>query len=597
MTGDDQGETISRRRMAGTSAAPLPSWQTVLRDLRHELRTPINHIVGYSELLLEIADELGHDDLLPDLERIRAAGRELGALVNESLDAASSQTRLPDTVSLSRALRTPLNTIVGFSELLAEDVDAAGYAALLPDLQRIKTASRHLRGQVHAMLDLVVSEVDDDGSPPDARATEPAKMSPSPASPTLPAAPARQLRVDPSTTMLLVVDDDEANRDMLSRRLKRLGYRVALAEHGREALTRLAEQPIDLILLDIVMPELNGYEVLLRLKTSDELRHVPVLVLSASDELDTAVRCIELGAEDYLPKPIDSVLLRARIGACLEKKRLHDQEQRHLATIEQMASELSEWNRTLEQRVQDGLARLERADRLKQFLPRQVAEQIVTTGDESLLESHRRYISVVFCDLRGFTPLSETAEPEEVMTILQEYHRAIGELVADFGGTVEHFAGDGLMVFFNDPQDCPEPEFQAVRLAVAMRDRMLTVCESWRERDYQFGFGVGVSAGYATLGCIGFEGRFHYGAIGSIVNLAARLCGEARDGQILINARARAALGDCVEAEPLPDLTLKGFSRPVRAFAVVSAVSQINAGAVGRISGGTEQREHRGKDD
>jgi class 3 adenylate cyclase len=220
--------------------------------------------------------------------------------------------------------------------------------------------------------------------------------------------------------------------------------------------------------------------------------------------------------------------------------------------------------------VQEQLARLERADRLKQFLPTQVAEQIVTTGDEGLLESHRRYIAVVFCDLRGFTALSETAEPEEVMTILQEFHAAMGELISRYEGTVEHFAGDGLMVFFNDPQACPEPEARAVRLAVAMRDRMLAVSEDWRQRDYEFGFGVGVAAGYATLGCIGFEGRFHYGAIGSTVNLASRLCDAARDGQVLLNARARAALGDLVEAEPLPDLTLKGFSRPVRAFSVLS---------------------------
>ena len=561
MAGDDGGQHVS----ADGPGQPV-AWRTLLRDLRHELRTPINHIVGYSELLLEVAEEQGHTDLLADLGRIRAAGRELGTLVNESLDAARVQASLPDTISLSRALRTPLNTIVGYSELLEEDAEAGGYTALLPDLQRIGTAGRHLLAQIHAMLDLVVdAESDSPATAAGADAAAPALPGPS----TL-----RPLRAgfDPSSTTLLVVDDDEANRDMLSRRLQRLGYRVATAVDGRAALALIEAERFDLILLDIVMPELNGYEVLQRLQANDQLRHIPVLVLSASDELDTAVRCIELGAEDYLPKPIDSVLLRARIGACLEKKRLHDQEQRHVATIERMASELSDWNRTLERRVKEQLARLERADRLKQFLPSQVAEQIVSTGDESLLESHRRHIAVLFCDLRGFTAFSETAEPEEVMGILQEYHQAVGGPIAAHEGTVEHFAGDGLMIFFNDPLPCAEPEMQAIQLAMALRACMSDISAGWRQRGYDLGFGMGVAAGYATLGCIGFAGRFHYGAIGSTVNLASRLCDEARDGQVLLNARTRAAVGDRAEFELLPDLTLKGFSRPVRAFKVVSIV-------------------------
>ena len=187
-----------------------------------------------------------------------------------------------------------------------------------------------------------------------------------------------------------------------------------------------------------------------------------------------------------------------------------------------------------------------------------------------LVESHRRHIAVLFCDLRGFTAFSETAEPEEVMGILQEYHQAVGGPIAAHEGTVEHFAGDGLMIFFNDPLPCPEPEMQAIQLAMALRACMSDISAGWRQRGYDLGFGMGVAAGYATLGCIGFAGRFHYGAIGSTVNLAARLCDEARDGQVLLNARTRAAVGDRAEFELLPDLTLKGFSRPVRAFKVVN---------------------------
>jgi adenylate cyclase len=560
-------------KMAATSSHEPISWSDLLRGLRHELRTPINHIIGYSELLLEVAEEGGHPEILPDLERIRTAGAELGALVNESLDVARLQTSLPDTTTLSRDLRTPLNTIVGYSELLAEEAEEGGYVGLLSDLQRIRTAGRHLLGQVHALLDLAEDLGDD---PPRRHDDHPVPSAPvaavgvaarPPSGQSEPALPDRPVML---SAKLLVVDDDEANRDMLSRRLERLGYQVALAENGRDALSKIAEEPFDLILLDIVMPELDGYAVLLRLKADETQRHLPVIVLSASDELDTAVRCIELGAEDYLPKPIDAVLLRARIGACLEKKYLHDQERRHLQTIEGMASELAEWNRTLEQRVAEQTAQLDRVGRLKRFLPPRLAEAIIATGDESLLESHRRQIAIVFCDLRGFTPFSEAAEPEEVMEVLAEFHQAMGDLISVHEGTVEHFAGDGLMVVFNDPFPCPDPEVRAVRMAVQMRARMAELGQAWLRRGFEVGFGVGISLGYATLGQIGFEGRFHYGAIGNVVNLAHRLCGEAKDSQILATRRVGLAVEKIAEVTSIGNLALKGFRDPVPSSEIVS---------------------------
>jgi adenylate cyclase len=559
-------------RVATASATEPISWNDLLRGLRHELRTPINHIIGYSELLLEVAAECRHTDLLADLEKIRAAGAELGALVNQSLDAARLQTALPDTTSLSRDLRTPLNTIVGYSELLSEEAEEAGYADLLPDLQRVRTAGRHLLSQVHALLDLAEDLGDDAPQRPDDRTlpSPPAAAVGIAARP--PVTQPEQIRLDRptvTTAKLLVVDDDEANRDMLSRRLERLGYRAELADNGRAALDKIATEPFDLILLDIVMPDLDGYAVLLRLKSDETRRHIPVIVLSASDEIDTAVRCIELGAEDYLPKPIDAVLLRARIGACLEKKYLHDQEQRHLQTIEGMATELAEWNRTLEQRVAEQTAQLERVGRLKRFLPSRLAEAIVATGDESLLESHRRQIAIVFCDLRGFTPFSEAAEPEEVMDVLAEYHRAMGELISRHEGTVEHFAGDGLMVVFNDPFPCSDPELRAVKMAVEMRDRMAELGQAWGRLGFEVGFGVGITLGYATLGQIGYEGRFHYAAIGSVVNLAARLCAEAKDGQILVNRRVGLAVEEIAAVSSAGSRDLKGFRDPVPAFEIV----------------------------
>jgi adenylate cyclase len=198
-----------------------------------------------------------------------------------------------------------------------------------------------------------------------------------------------------------------------------------------------------------------------------------------------------------------------------------------------------------------------------------LAEVVVSSGDEVLLRSHRRQIAVVFCDLRGFTTFAETAEPEEVMGVLREYHEAMGPLIFRFEGTVGHFAGDGLMVFFNDPLPCPDPAERAVRTALAMRECMGELSKAWQRRGHELGFGVGISLGYATLGQIDFEGRYDYGAIGTVVNLASRLCDEAGAGQILVSRRVHDAVEDLIVAEPLPDLQLKGFAKPIPALNVV----------------------------
>ena len=533
--------------------------ESAFRTLRHDLRTPLNHILGYAELLLEEAEAAGHSDFVADLQKICLAGRELLAVVNRRLDSA--RLRAGDPEQLSHELRTPLNAIIGYSDLLREEAEERGLDALVPDLEKIHQAGLRLLGLVNAVLDL--SRFEAGGSQPAepdqpaAEAGPPADSRPGPAGPV-------------AAGRLLVVDDDAQNRELLARRLERLGYRVAQAEHGRAALEKLAAEPFDLLLLDVVMPELDGFQVLQRLQADGCLRDLPVIVLSASDETESAVRCIQLGAEDYLPKPFDVVLLRARIGASLEKKRLRDQEQRHAATIEAQAAELAELNRTLEARVQQQVDELERVGRLRRYLAPQLAEAIVSSGDESLLESHRRQITVVFCDLRGFTAFAESAEPEEVMGVLGAYHAALGELIFRFEGTLERFAGDGLMVFFNDPLPIPDHAERAVRMAVAMRERVGELAAGWRKLGYELGFGVGIAQGYATLGKIGFEGRYDYAAIGTVTNLAARLCGDAAEGQILIAQRLHAALEALVEAEPIDPLTLKGFLRPVPAYAVVA---------------------------
>jgi class 3 adenylate cyclase len=208
--------------------------------------------------------------------------------------------------------------------------------------------------------------------------------------------------------------------------------------------------------------------------------------------------------------------------------------------------------------------------RLKRFLAPQIAETILSSGGEAILESHRREIVAVFCDMRGFTAFAETTEPEDMMAVLREYHDALGPLVHRYEGTLDHFTGDGLLVYFNDPVPCPDPALRAVRLAVDMRDAVGGLTRGWADRGHEIGFGVGIAQGYATLGQIGFEGRFDYTAIGTVTNLAARLCAEAKDGQILITQRVAAAVGELAELEPLGNLALKGLSRPVAVLNVCS---------------------------
>jgi class 3 adenylate cyclase len=352
------------------------------------------------------------------------------------------------------------------------------------------------------------------------------------------------------------------NRDMLCSLLEADGHRSAVAENGRLALELLKAKPFDLVLLDVMMPEMNGYQVLEQLKSDSSLRAIPVIVLSALDEIGSVVRCIELGAEDYLPKPFDPVLLRARIGACLEKKHLRDQEVR-------LRNELEEWNKTLEERVQEQVTQLERLGRLKRFFSPQLAELIVAGGADDPLKTHRRELTVVYLDLRGFTAFAETAEPEEVMSVLHEYHAAMGKLILEYEGTLEHFAGDGMMIFFNDPVVIANPAEQAIRMTLAMRERVKDLTLKWRKVGYELDFGVGIAQGYATIGAIGFEGRWEYGAIGSVPNLAARLCGEAKPGEILATQRLVAVLDELVEAESAGELTLKGFHRPVTAHKIL----------------------------
>ncbi len=361
---------------------------------------------------------------------------------------------------------------------------------------------------------------------------------------------------------ILVVDDTAANVKLLADVLTARGYAVTTASSGKEALDKVATDNPDLVLLDVVMPEMSGYEVCKAIRNDPTTALLPVVMVTALDPAQERVKGIEAGADDFLTKPINQPELMARVRSLLRVLR-----------VKQLWDELGELNRTLESRVAEQVAQLERLGRLKRFFSPQLAEAIVSGGAEDPLKSHRRDITVVFLDLRGFTAFAETAEPEEVMAVLREYHAEMGKLILQWEGTLERFTGDGMMIFFNDPTPVPDPAERAVRMAAAMRGRVAELAVGWKKAGFDLDFGIGIAHGYATLGAIGFEGRVDYGAIGTVTNLAARLCAEARPGQVLLTQRVLTTVDALVEAEPVGDVSLKGISRPVKIFNLVTLKS------------------------
>jgi len=369
---------------------------------------------------------------------------------------------------------------------------------------------------------------------------------------------------------ILAVDDVPENLEIVRMRLQAHGYEVVTAVDGEEALARAKETDPDLVLLDIMMPKLDGISALKLLKQDAALRFIPVILLTAKADTADVVAGLEAGGDDYLTKPFDQAALIARVRSMLRIKSLHDMVQEQAAKLQEQTEQLAEWNRTLEQRVAAQVTEIERVGRLRRFLAPQIVEIIASSDDSArLLESHRREVTVVFCDLRGFTAFTESTEPEEVMAVLRDYHKTLGELIFRYEGTLERFAGDGILILFNDPVQCADHAERAVRMAVDMRASIGGLLEAWRKRGHDLGFGIGIAFGYATLGQIGFDRRVEYAAVGSVTNLASRLCDEARNGQILISQRIYGMVEQMIEAAHIGDLNLKGFRRAMPAYEVV----------------------------
>ena len=361
---------------------------------------------------------------------------------------------------------------------------------------------------------------------------------------------------------ILVVDDTPGNVKLLTDLLTVKGYEVATAESGHEALARIEADCPDLVLLDVMMPGMNGYEVCQRIRQNPATEILPVVMVTALDPAQERTKGIEAGADDFLGKPVNQQELLARVRSLLRVKEYYD-------TIQDQKAQLAEWNKKLESRIEEQVAKLDKMGRLKGFLSPHLAEMVMAGEAADPLKPHRSAVTVVYIDLRGFTAFSQVSEPEEIMTVLNEYHAEMGALIQKFDGTIENFIGDGIMVIFNDPVPVPNPTELAIRMVIAMRKEMAKLKIIWQKRGYDLDCGYGIAHGYATIGAIGFGSRWHYSTIGTVANLASRLCDETKGPQIVINQKTLSHIEDIVETEPLGLLELKGFSKPINSFNVI----------------------------
>jgi len=491
----------------------------MLRNLKHELRTPLNHIIGYCEMLIEQAQDDGLDIFIPDLNRIHAAGERLIAVVDDLCDPAR---RKIDEVSMHHEVRTPLNQVIGYAEMLQEQAIDLGHDSFAADLQNVHTAGRRL-------LDLIVENFASLQLSSEIVATDVITSKSHQAFAKESVAEQNKARGGATAiASLLVVDDNELNRDMLRRRLERLGYQVSCAENGIDALALLKRETFDLLLLDIIMPEMDGFEVLEQLKSEPMLRDIPVIVLSASDQLDHVVKCIQKGASDYLTKPFNPVLLQARIGSCLDRKRLRDQETLYLRQIEE------------EKRRSDEL--------LHVILPRDIATEL--KANNAVKPRRFEKIGILFCDIVGFTAYSARRGPEDILSHLQTLVEAFEQLCLRHDLEKIKTIGDAFMATAGLMTPLENPALQCVQCGLDMVTVARQMPANWQVR-------VGVHLGPVIAGVVGHR-KYQYDVWGDAVNTASRLEQAAIAGSVCVNKETWNLVAEHCCGRPLGRIKLKG---------------------------------------
>jgi adenylate cyclase len=555
--------TLSKTGPAGSSGPNSEgerSLQALWSHLRHELRTPLNAIIGYSEMLLEDAVGAASADLAADLKQVLAAGRQLLAIVNDLLDA---QKLASDDVAfnleslitnLDYQARAPLNGVIGYSEILLENAVDKEQEEIIPDLEKIHTAGKLFLARLNNIIDF--SNLDAGLKSPAPGATDQSPLIDSVMASLRELAQESAAVTCGETGSILVVDDNEINRDLLSRYLARLGHTVQAAPDGRQALEMIDSGAFDLVLLDIMMPELNGYQVLQHLQDSANWRDLPVIMISALDEMDSVVRCIELGAADYLPKPFNPVLLRARVGACLEKKRLRDLEKEQKRQLQELNAALEVRNRFIRQTF-------------GRYLSDDIVESILERPDGLKIGGEKRQATILMSDLRGFTSLSEGLPAEDVVAMVNIYLETMTDIILKYQGTIDEFIGDGILAIFGAPFQRPDDAPRAIACAVEMQLAMASVNDRNRQAGYpEVALGIGVNTGNMVVGNIGSKKRTKYGVVGSNVNLTARIESYTVGGQIFISESTFKACGDIVRLDNAMQVSPKGVKEPLTIYEV-----------------------------
>jgi adenylate cyclase len=529
-----------------------------LSHLRHELRTPLNAVIGYSEMLLEDAGDWQGGRFLPALEGILARGQELLALVNDLLQPTGKEGGetggVPARVTrLGTVLAPPAREIRELAEKLLEEAEALPSEEALPDLRKIHVAA----GRFLDLLSPCLDHPPQEAAVPSASSMPPAPPSLSQES-QVPAAPADSESIAGMTGngALLVVDDNDLNRDLLARHLERQGHRVRMAADGRQALEIIRIEHLDLVLLDIMMPEMDGFEVLQRLKSHQDWRNLPVIMISALDEMESVVRCIEMGAEDYLPKPFDPILLKARIGACLEKKRLHDREIEHLRQLQQLNESLELRNRFI-RRI------------FGRYLSEEIVAGILESPEGLKLGGENLRVTLMLSDLRGFTTISERLHPEEVVALINNYLETMTEIITRHQGTIAEFIGDAILVIFGAPMRREDDAYRAVACALEMQLAMDGVNVWNRAQGYpEVAMGIGLNTGEVVVGNIGSKLRTKYGVVGRHVNLTSRIESFTVGGQILASESTIQNCGSILRLDDATEIRPKGVKGPLTVYEV-----------------------------